>query len=334
MITTLLLASLALADTPPPPPVVGGAATSDFAAVGALVALDSRGDIAGSFCSGTLIGRQMVLTAAHCIDGLLEIQAMGYRDFEFVIGTDVHTSAGAWERIALSEWFQHPQWDPTGYENDLAMVRLADPSELALPALLHRPGPDAGWQDTLIRYVGWGKADDSEADTSGIKRTVDVPFYDLYDLVFLTHDPNNRNVCYGDSGGAAFITDEDGAMRLAGVNSFIFSLDGGSPMCASAQSAAGAARVDKYLEWIGIYVDIEAVEEEVEAELSEAEEIPGEQAESEPVQETVDADTQTPEFARSALASKEASAGCAIVAAAPHLGLSLFAMLGLVRRRG
>lgn len=333
MIPTLLLVGLALADAPPPPPIVGGSVTADHAAVGALVAVNTDGSIAGSFCSGTLIDREMVLTAAHCIDGLEDIVAMGYRDFEFVIGYDVHTSQGTWERIPLSEWFQHPQWDPAGYENDLALVALATPSELALPALLHSPGPEAGWQDTLISYVGWGKADDSEADTSGIKRTVDVPFYELYELVFLTHDPNSRNVCYGDSGGAAFITDEDGVMRLAGVNSFIFSLDGGSPVCSSAQSAAGAARVDQYLGWIGTYVDIEAVEEEVEAELSEPEEIPGEQSESESVQEPVDADTRTPDFARSAHASSEAAAGCAIVGAAPHLGLSLIAMLGLVRRR-
>ena len=96
MLFALTLSGFAFADAPPPPPIVGGSATAEYAAVGALVAVDSRGDIAGSFCSGTLIDDAMVLTAAHCVDGLLEIQAMGYRDFEFVIGTDVFSASGTW----------------------------------------------------------------------------------------------------------------------------------------------------------------------------------------------------------------------------------------------
>jgi hypothetical protein len=76
-------------------------------------------------------------------------------------------------------------------------------------------------------------------------------------LRFLTHSPDNRNVCYGDSGGAAFLTDESGQRRLAGVNSFIFNLGGGAPTCEGTDTAAGAARVDAYLDWIGSYAELD-----------------------------------------------------------------------------
>jgi len=276
----------------------------------------------------------MVLTAAHCIDGMHEIEAMGYRDFEFVIGYDIHTNEGTWERLPLTTWFQHPDWDPATVQADVALVRLARPTEIALPALINRGTPDSGWEGALITYVGWGKMDDSSADTSGVKRTVDIPFYALYDFAFLTHDPDFRNVCYGDSGGAAFVEDDSGAMRLAGVNSFIFSLDGNAPMCEAPDAAAGAARVDAYLSWIRIYVDIDAVEEEVESALTEPEEIPAEEpVEEEEVEEPLDLTDDSPDFSSFDSEGPEESSGCSIAQATPHLGLTLLALLGLVRRR-
>ena len=88
---------------PLPPPIVGGDTTSDFEPVGALVVLDRRGDILASFCSGTLIDDSTVLTAAHCVDALDDIAALGLTEFEFVIGTNVYTPSGAWERLAITE---------------------------------------------------------------------------------------------------------------------------------------------------------------------------------------------------------------------------------------
>lgn len=105
--------------------------------------------------------------------------------------------------------------------------------------------------------MGWGDADDTTADTSGIKRTVDVPVYAIYDSLFITHGEDNQNVCYGDSGGAAFLTDETGQRRLAGVNAFISNLEGGTVTCEGSDSAAAAMRVDAYLGWIGEYVELE-----------------------------------------------------------------------------
>ena len=112
------------------------------------------------------------------------------------------------------------------------------------------------WVSRDITYVGWGDADDTSTDTSGVKRTVDVPLYALSESLIVTHSEDNKNLCYGDSGGAAFLTDETGQFRLAGVNSFIYSLEGREPTCEGSDTAAGSERVDFYLDWIGEYVEL------------------------------------------------------------------------------
>jgi uncharacterized protein (TIGR03382 family) len=183
--------------------------------------------------------------------------------------------------------------------------------------------------------VGWGNTDDSVADTSGIKRTVDVPFHSTYRDAILSYDPGGGNVCYGDSGGAAFVEDAWGEMRLAGVNSFIFNIDGGTPSCAQAGAAGGAARVDIYLDWIDELVDLEAVEAGTASE-SEPSEVPEEEieAESDSGGSSTAGDDDAPDFVDFAQDEAEpVSGGCSTGGVSPGMGLGLLSMLGLARRR-
>jgi uncharacterized protein (TIGR03382 family) len=113
-----------------------------------------------------------------------------------------------------------------------------------------------------ITYVGYGVTGDgsSHEDSSGIRRTVNVPYLS-YDANFVyTYDGvGDKNICSGDSGGGALHKNSDGDWTIVGVNSFGFDRNGGQPHCSGAGAAAGATRVDRNLGWISNYIDLDDV---------------------------------------------------------------------------
>jgi|GEM_PF-4888702 len=77
--------------------IVNGWTTSDYAAVGSLVAVYEEG--VHSFCSGTLVTSNSVLTAAHCVEGMEEL--MEYDGFEVLKHTHRQSAglAAHWDTL-------------------------------------------------------------------------------------------------------------------------------------------------------------------------------------------------------------------------------------------
>jgi uncharacterized protein (TIGR03382 family) len=249
----IALSTLALAQDAPP--IVGGEETDRFKPVGALVAL--KGQSGGQFCSGTLVSGNRVVTAAHCIEAGWEYEDYGY-DVYFVLTEDVYDG---WDDYKVAkDLIAHPDYDRNNLRHDIGLMKLDGSITSVGNMRLNTEALKTGQKGDTVTYVGFGSLTQSGGG-SGVKRTVDVELWD-YDTQFLyTGYSGNavKNVCPGDSGGAALMwrADEE-VYELVGANSFVFNwVDNSTYDCHAGDAGGAATRIDKNLDFLGEYMDIE-----------------------------------------------------------------------------
>ncbi|MFT5582462.1 MAG: MYXO-CTERM domain-containing protein [Cognaticolwellia sp.] len=321
------------------PPIVGGAPTSDHIQVG-MLAMSDGGNTTFDFCSGTLIEASWVLTAAHCLEAAQQYEDdYGLATF-FIIGdswSSIDTYAQAIDLIP------HPGYNANNLDHDIGLMELSEPLPDQGIYLANTVAPKDGWTSKDVTYVGYGVSGGYGVNdgSSGVRRTVDVPFNGADDrFIYAYHgDPSNpKNVCSGDSGGAALLK-VSGELVLAGVNSFV---DGDGVNSDPCLGYAGATRVDTHIDWISDYVELADGDADTDAD-SDTDTDTDTDADSDSDSDT-DSDTDTDVVAddsderpTSPVGSDSLSAagGCssAPVQGAGWLGLALVAGLLMVRRR-
>jgi hypothetical protein len=215
------------------PQIVNGTYTSLYPSTGALLLGDDP-STAETWCSGTMIGCDTFLTAAHCVcdHGGPQCQSLDPATRSVFL-----QNAGffAIASIAVPVDYDYPV-------SDVAVVKLAAPLSGIRPSPIDQTPPAPGTTGTI---VGFGRAGGADQDY-GLKRVATVTTAacvdDISDVSSICWQfvGTGGNTCNGDSGGPLF-TDAGG---VAGVTS------GGSSNDCLADDHSYDANVATYASWI------------------------------------------------------------------------------------
>ena len=206
--------------------ILGGvqAAPGAWPWIAALLYANDSNVFSAQFCSGVLIDKSWVLTAAHCVQGM---SAQG-----------IQVAVGAWDltaftgsRTPVRSIRIHPQFSSTSLYNDIALVELSVPSAIQPIALFSGESVDntpPSLLGKLVTVLGWGVADSATSwYYPEILRQVSLPVVadstcnDIYinpvlPSQFCAGYWEGKDACEGDSGGPA-VVQVDGHWVHAGI---------------------------------------------------------------------------------------------------------------------
>lgn len=229
--------------------IVGGMnATLEYQKQNGVVGLtilteDQFGQQGTATCTGTLISRNIVLTAAHCIasNGIKAIAVIFATDDSKVTQDEVRYAVdGTIHQDYLKGVDQNSNADTTAW-NDLALLKLsadapADFKTARLPASMSDvnllPASKVslsgfGITNAVVRRVVKDKKGNQRilelpSSGSGTLRKIDgvaVKQMSADKKEIILDQSKSKGACHGDSGGPAFVTTKDGSSMQVGVTS-------------------------------------------------------------------------------------------------------------------
>lgn len=181
-----------------------------------------------SFCSGTLIARDVVLTAAHCIvKHYYHFRQAGIiDDFEIPrMVVRVHYSDGFTRDYMTKNIIAHEEYDPnvwnttdTPYDMALLKLEMEVDEEITPAKVLFDDSLVSGQNQTALGYGHFTGALNVTDNNDGQLRKMDFETVEKEDI-FLKFFDSKNGPCIGDSGGPSLIM-KDNQAYVTGVLSF------------------------------------------------------------------------------------------------------------------
>jgi len=210
------------------------------------VGLTIQTSMGSSWCGGSLISNEWVLTAAHCTDKASSVSVY--------LGSNQRTSPAVVRTVSKSAIIIHANWSPTLIRNDISLIKIPAVTftsaiqKVTLPKMSSSYGTFEGQK---VIASGWGKTSDSSSVASYLQYAVMTVISNtqckgtfgsiIQPGNICVSTPGGTSTCNGDSGGPLVL---ESNKMLVGITSF-----GSGQGCTKGYPAA-FTRVTSYLDWI------------------------------------------------------------------------------------
>eukprot|EP00158_Paraphelidium_tribonemae_P007338 Partr_v1_DN28204_c1_g1_i1_m76265 putative protease len=236
--------------------IVGGAPVNPPFKYGNWIVALQKDDY--QFCAGSLIGPDILVTAAHCSILGFPLETLRVLAHRHDLSRSTDDEQGV--EFKVRKIVANKKFSFSTLQNDVALWFLIGPEDAQLGSI-SLPESEYSWAGDIATVIGWGATDEGGL-ASNVLLQVDVPIatnenckkavgMNIADSMVCAGGARGKDACQGDSGGPLIAVDKStGDSVLVGIVSW-------GKGCARAGFPGVYTRVSSFMQWINEQIELD-----------------------------------------------------------------------------